>query len=204
MLGMMWEIVEADRKMFKVEEEINNEVSKILEGHRQEEWPAYNNKLDWKAKINWLAAEAAEKWYVAECTEGKIGGNRDQYRRIREAEMDATNEEDEIERTEQELLGENRNRYSKIGVLPHHSLPSLRPPVDTRLSLPLQHSLVSHVQLVGLCIYISLLRSSLAPLMNAALALRISYISLFVFGPPSSCIITSSCTGTPNNSRPFS
>ena len=115
MLGMMWEIVEADRKMFKVEEGINNEVSKILEGHQQEEWPAYNNKLDWKAKINWLAAEAAEKWYVAECTEGKIGGNRDQYRRIREAEMDATNEEDEIERTEQELLGENRNRYSKTG-----------------------------------------------------------------------------------------
>ena len=56
MLGMMWEIVEADRKMFKVEEGINNEVNKILEGHQNEEWPAYNNKTDWKAKINWLTS----------------------------------------------------------------------------------------------------------------------------------------------------
>ena len=71
MLGMMWEIVEADRNMFKVEEGINNEVNKILEGHQHEEWPAYNNKTDWKAKINWLAAEAVDKWYVTEYTEGK-------------------------------------------------------------------------------------------------------------------------------------
>ena len=52
---------------------------------------------------------------MAECTEGKIGGNRDQYRRIREAEMDATHEENEIGRTEQELIGKHRNRYDKIG-----------------------------------------------------------------------------------------
>jgi hypothetical protein len=115
MLGAMWEIVEADRELFNVEEGINNEVNRILEGHAQEEWPAFHNKIDWKAKINGIAAEAAADWYVAECTKGNIGGNRDQYRRIREAEMDFTNKEDEIQRTVQELTGEHRNRYGKAG-----------------------------------------------------------------------------------------
>jgi hypothetical protein len=112
----MWEIVEADRKLFNVEEGINNdEVNRILEGHAQEEWPAFHNKIDWKAKINGIATEAAAEWYVAECTKGKLRGNRDQYRRIREAEMDLTNKEDEIQRTVQELAGEHRNRYGKAG-----------------------------------------------------------------------------------------
>jgi hypothetical protein len=86
-------------------------VAVILEKCTEVEWPEHEKKTDWKAAINRAAVEAAQEWYMRQGTRSSTMGNRDMYRRIREAEKDEVEKEEEIQRTEGELISEDRCRY---------------------------------------------------------------------------------------------